>query len=50
MRCPKCSGIMVLQRFFDRYYSFEGWRCVNCGTIIDGIILENRKKANSQAA
>jgi len=47
MRCPRCSGVMVIQKFFDMYYNFEGWRCVNCGSIIDNIILENRRKVKA---
>jgi len=35
---------MVLRSFFDRYYSFEGWRCPKCGTIVDGVIKEAEKQ------
>ncbi len=27
-------------------WSYEGWRCVYCGEIIDALILLNRMKAN----
>jgi hypothetical protein len=26
-------------------WSYEGWRCVYCGEVIDAIILHNRMKA-----
>ncbi len=34
MKCKKCSGLMVLQSFFDHFLNFEGWKCLNCGKII----------------
>jgi hypothetical protein len=34
MRCPKCSGLMIVQAFFDHFINFEAWKCVNCGNII----------------
>lgn len=34
MRCSKCSGLMVLQSFFDHFLNFDGWKCLNCGKII----------------
>jgi hypothetical protein len=26
---------MVLQSFFDHFINFEGWKCLNCGKIIE---------------
>ncbi len=40
MICPKCQGLMVCQNFSNRSLNFEGWKCVNCGKIIE-------KKENS---
>jgi hypothetical protein len=34
MKCKKCSGLMVLQSFFDNFLNFEGWKCINCGKVI----------------
>jgi DNA-directed RNA polymerase subunit M/transcription elongation factor TFIIS len=34
MKCPKCSGLLVLQSFFDNYLNFQGWKCLNCGKVI----------------
>lgn len=25
---------MVVQAFFDHFFNFEAWRCINCGNII----------------
>jgi hypothetical protein len=35
MKCPKCGGLMVLQSFFDHFINFEGWKCLNCGKVIE---------------
>ena len=35
MKCPKCGGLMVMQSFFDHFINFEGWKCLNCGKIIE---------------
>ncbi len=43
MVCPKCRGLMVDERMTDYSMVFHGWRCVNCGMILDSTILENRK-------
>lgn len=34
MDCPKCSGCMYQETFFESALSYEGWRCLNCGKII----------------
>lgn len=35
MECPKCLGLMVNQSFSSKFLNFEGWKCVNCGKIIE---------------
>jgi len=40
--CSRCNGRMVPQEFFGREGYFSGWRCVNCGEIMDSIIYQNR--------
>jgi len=42
MKCHRCSGIMVNQRFYGPGKPFCGWRCVLCGEIFDPLISENR--------
>lgn len=34
MKCTKCSGLMVLQAFFDHSINFDAWKCLNCGKIV----------------
>ena len=50
MYCPRCQGLMVPDHFFDLLYdggygSFDGWRCLCCGNILDPVILRNRLAA-----
>ena len=35
MKCPKCEGLMTMQSFFNHFINFEGWKCLNCGKIIE---------------
>lgn len=35
MECPKCCGLMVTQTFFSQFFNFEGWKCLNCGKVIE---------------
>lgn len=43
MGCPKCKGLMMLERFSDFFLVFYAWKCINCGAIIDRTISNNRK-------
>jgi hypothetical protein len=42
--CPRCSGLMVDERFYDFAGDrpFQGVRCVNCGEILDPLIRVHR--------
>lgn len=48
MDCPKCKGLVMLERFSDFFLVFYAWKCINCGAVIDRTISNNRK--NSLAA
>lgn len=48
MDCPKCKGLMMMERFSDFFLVFYAWKCVNCGAVIDKTIANNRR--NSLAA
>ena len=50
MDCPKCKGMMELDRFSDFFLVFYAWKCINCGAIIDKTICENRRKSLSAIA
>lgn len=47
MKCPRCDGLMVPARMSDLMKETgellcEGWRCVNCGEVVDSVVLKNR--------
>lgn len=45
MGCPKCKGLMMLERFSDFFLIFYAWKCLNCGAVIDRTICDNRKQS-----
>jgi hypothetical protein len=45
MDCPKCNGLMDLERFSDFFLVFYAWKCINCGAVIDKVIASNRRKS-----
>jgi hypothetical protein len=50
MTCPKCKGIMAKEDLYvssDQVIIPDVFRCINCGEIIDPVILENRKNCPS---
>ncbi|HEY7528999.1 MAG TPA: hypothetical protein VH660_07585 [Candidatus Deferrimicrobiaceae bacterium] len=42
IRCPRCNGVMVYERFQDMLDLFYAWRCLNCGEIVDPVVAKNR--------
>ena len=45
MKCNKCGGLMIFERFLSQEVEdFSGWRCVARGEIVDEVILKNRAK------
>ena len=41
-RCPRCNGLMVAEWCQD-LSDYSAQRCVQCGELIDPVILENRR-------
>ena len=35
---------MFIERFADYFLTFNAWKCINCGAIMDQTILSNRAK------
>ena len=50
MECPKCKGKMCGEKYYDFVRFFEAWRCVNCGEVIDPVILANRERTKEGVA
>lgn len=44
MKCPRCSGYMEIIYHFDEECNQKFLECLNCGEVIDPIILKNRKR------
>ena len=42
MKCRRCQGWMVNEKYYGAGFPFWGWRCVSCGEILDPVIWENR--------
>ena len=49
MKCYRCNGIMVYEKFYGPQEYFCGWRCIFCGEIVDPVILENRDPSRGGA-
>lgn len=47
MKCSKCGGLMISQRFADYFITFYGWKCLNCGSIVDKTIVQNRLNSSA---
>lgn len=49
MRCTRCGGLMVLEGFEDLIglgsgdHEYTGWRCINCGAIVDPLGAEHQR-------
>jgi hypothetical protein len=53
MDCERCLGRMLPDRYVDATGEEDAgeerpWRCVNCGEVVDAVIMENR--GNNQPA
>lgn len=43
MTCERCGGLSIVMRFGDGFaWEYDGWRCMNCGNVIDPLIQSNR--------
>ena len=56
MTCLRCDGLMVHEKFEDldglwsSDHEFAGWRCLNCGAIVDPVITAHRCLTSQAAA
>lgn len=52
MTCERCHGCVVQEQFLDALddtgrLGFSGWRCINCGDVFDGVVLQHRTAGTS---
>jgi hypothetical protein len=50
VRCRRCGGRMILEKFFDVNNTFQGWHCLICGEILDPVILLHRLSQDADLA
>jgi DNA-directed RNA polymerase subunit RPC12/RpoP len=56
MRCVRCGGLMVSEKLDDfeglgsRDDEYAGWRCINCGVIVDPVIAAHRRLTSQAGA
>lgn len=48
MKCPRCNGMMIYERYQDMLEVFYAWRCVICGEVLDDVVLKNRDEHKEQ--
>jgi phage major head subunit gpT-like protein len=49
MRCERCGGLQLRSHFASVQSSagaweYDAWHCLNCGDVVDPLILQNRHK------
>lgn len=52
MECTRCQGTMVADQYIDlqaKSVWCEAWRCLNCGDILDSVILRHRTLQHADA-
>ncbi len=45
MGCPKCNGLMMMERFSDLFLIFYACNSITCASILDRTICANRRKS-----
>jgi RNase P subunit RPR2 len=51
MTCQRCNGLMVRERYDDLELGssenvIPSWRCLNCGAIVDPVILAHHQTSD----
>ena len=51
MTCHRCHGLMVRERYDDlelgsAEHEIPSWRCLNCGAIVDPVILSHHQTSD----
>lgn len=48
MKCPRCNGLMIYERYQDMLEVFYAWRCVICGEVLDDVVIKNRDEKSGK--
>ncbi len=49
MSCPRCHGLMYLERLCDFGDISYAWKCINCGALLDRTITNNKQREHQRA-
>lgn len=44
MRCLRCKGLMMMERYQEMNEFYYAWRCFLCGEILDEVVMKNRRE------
>lgn len=47
LKCLRCGGRMIFEKFYDVNNIFFAWHCIFCGEVLDPIILLHRLSKNA---
>jgi hypothetical protein len=47
MKYHRCGRVMVYERFYGLREHFVGGKCIQCGEIMDQVILENHNAGSN---
>jgi hypothetical protein len=50
MKCNRCRGFVIPERFYGHEAIFQGWKCIACGEVFDEVVLRNRHSPLKLAA
>lgn len=50
MTCLKCGGLMTRERVSDLFDPCVLWRCIQCGLMVDWLVLRNRQASKERGA
>ncbi len=50
LRCPRCRGRMLFEKFYAQNTFFFGWHCLVCGDILDPVIFLHRVTKNADVS
>ncbi len=50
MKCERCSGRMVFEKYYTQNNAFYGLRCMLCGEVLDPVILLHRLSQDADVA
>jgi hypothetical protein len=44
MSCPRCSGLLIVERYVEMYGDLHYLKCLNCGAVRDARIEAHQRR------